>query len=101
MKETIAVILIWVGATVMNISFWVWIISLLVWKFFAVVGASTIIYPSFYFLLGGIVTFVSGIVFGSILTNKLWLNCKREFNNNVIKVWVVIYVRIVTKTFWK
>ena len=71
MKETIAVILIWVGATVMNISFWVWIISLLVWKFFAVVGASTIIYPSFYFLLGGIVTFVSGIVFGSILTNKL------------------------------
>ena len=71
MKETIAVILIWVGATVMNISFWVWIISLLVWKFFAVVGASTIIYPSFYFLLGGIVTFVAGIVFGSILTNKL------------------------------
>lgn len=71
MKETIAVILIWVGATVMNISFWVWIISLLVWKFFAVVGASTIIYPSFYFLLVGIVTFVSGIVFGSILTKKL------------------------------
>lgn len=71
MKETIAVILIWVGATIMNISFWVWIISLLVWKFFAVVGASTIIYPSFYFLLGGIVTFVAGIFFGSILTKKL------------------------------
>ena len=71
MKETIAVILIWVGATVMNIAFWVWIISLLVWKFFAVVGASTIIYPSFYLLLGGIVTFVAGIVFGSILTKKL------------------------------
>lgn len=71
MKETIAVILIWVGATVMNISFWVWLISLLVWKFFAVVGASTVIYPSFYLLLGGIITFVAGIVFGSILTNKL------------------------------
>ena len=71
MKETIAVILIWVGATVMNIAFWVWIISLLVWKFFAVVCASTIIYPSFYLLLGGIVTFVAGIVFGSILTKKL------------------------------
>ena len=71
MKETIAVILIWVGATVMNIAFWVWLISLLVWKFFAVVGASTIIYPSFYLLLGGIVTFVAGIVFGSILTKKL------------------------------
>ena len=70
MKETIAVILIWVGATVMNISFWVWIISLLVWKFFAVVGASTVIYPSFLFLVGGIVTFVAGIVFGSILTKK-------------------------------
>ena len=71
MKETIAVILIWVGATVMNIAFWVWLISLLVWTFFAVVGASTIIYPSFYLLLGGIVTFVAGIVFGSILTKKL------------------------------
>ena len=71
MKETIAVILIWLGSTVMNISFWVWIISLLVWKFFAVVGASTIIYPSFYLLLGGIVTFVAGIVFDSILTKKL------------------------------
>lgn len=71
MKETIAVILIWVGATVMNISFWVWIISLLVWKFFEVVGASTIIYPSFYFLLGGIVTFVAGIVFVSIFTRNI------------------------------
>ena len=68
MKETIAVILIWVGATVMNISFWVWIISLLVWKFFEVVGASTIIYPSFYFLLGGIVTFLVGLILGAMLT---------------------------------
>lgn len=70
MKETIAVILIWVGAIVMNISFWVWLISLLVWKIFEVVGASTIIYPSFYFLIGGIVTFVVGLIFGSMLTKK-------------------------------
>ena len=70
MKETIAVILIWVGATVMNISFWVWLISLLVWKIFEVAGASTIIYPSFYFLIGGIVTFVAGLIFGSMLTKK-------------------------------
>ena len=70
MKETIAVILIWVGATVMNISFWVWLISLLAWKFFALVGASTIIYPSFYFLIGGIITFVAGIVLGTIVTRK-------------------------------
>lgn len=70
MKETVAVILIWVGATVMNISFWVWLISLLVWKFFAVVGALTVIYPSFYFLVGGIVTFVAGIILGTIATKK-------------------------------
>ena len=70
MKETVAVILIWVGATVMNISFWVWLISLLVWKFFAVVGALTVIYPSFYFLVGGIITFLAGIILGTIATKK-------------------------------
>ena len=43
MKETVAIILIRVGATVINIAFWVWLISLLVWKFFAVAGASTVI----------------------------------------------------------
>ncbi|MDN6100838.1 MAG: hypothetical protein L0L09_11580 [Staphylococcus equorum] len=64
MKETAAVILIWVGATVMNIAFWVWLSSLLVWKFFAVVGASTVIYPSFYFLVGGVITFVVGVILG-------------------------------------
>lgn len=70
MKETIAIILIWVGATITNIAFWVWLISLLVWKMFEVVGASTIIYPSFYFLVGGIITFVLGIVLGTIATKK-------------------------------
>ena len=70
MKETVAVILIWVGATVMNISFWVWLITLLVWKFFAVVGALTVIYPSFYFLVGGIITFLAGIILGTIATKK-------------------------------
>ena len=71
MKETVAVILIWVGATVMNIAFWVWLISLLVWKFFAVVGASTVIYSSFYFLVGGIITFVIGIILGSMFTRNI------------------------------
>lgn len=71
MKETVAVILIWVGATVVNIALWVWLISLLVWKFFAVVGASTIIYPSFYFLVGGITTFVVGIILGSMFTRNI------------------------------
>lgn len=70
MKDIVAVILIWVGAGVINVAFWVWLISLLVWKFFAVVGASTIIYPSFYFLVGGIITFVLGIVLGAIATKK-------------------------------
>lgn len=70
MKEIIAVILIWIGAGIINIAFWIWLISLLVWKFFAVVGASTIIYPSFYLLVGGIITFVLGIVLGAIATKK-------------------------------
>ena len=71
MKEAVAVILIWVGAVVMNVSFWVWIISLLVWKIFEVVGASTLIYPSFYFLVGGIITFVLGMVLGAMFTRKI------------------------------
>ena len=71
MKETVAVILIWVGATMMNVSFWVWLISLLVWKFFAAVGASTVIYPSFYFLVGGIITFVVGLILGSMFTRNI------------------------------
>ena len=70
MKETVAIILIRVGATVINIAFWVWLISLLVWKFFAVAGASTVIYPSFYFLVGGIITFVVGYIFGTMLTKE-------------------------------
>lgn len=70
MKETVTVILIWVGATVMDIAFWV-LISLLVRKFFAVVGASTVIYPSFLFLVGGIITFVVGIILGSMFTRKI------------------------------
>ena len=70
MKETVAIILILVGATVMNISFWVWLISLLVWKFFAVVGASTVIYQSFYFLVGGIITFVAGLILATVLTRE-------------------------------
>ena len=71
MKETVAVILIWIGAVVMNVSFWVWLISLIIWKMFEVVGASTLIYPSFYFLVGGIITFVLGMVLGAMFTRKI------------------------------
>ena len=70
MKEAIAIVLIWVGATITNIAFWVWLISLLVWKFFAVVGASTVIYPSFWVLVGGIVTLFIGFIVGIVGTKK-------------------------------
>lgn len=70
MKEAIAIVLIWVGATITNIAFWVWLISLLVWKFFAVVGASTIIYPSFWVLVVGVVTLLIGFIIGVVGTKK-------------------------------
>lgn len=70
MKEAIAIVLIWVGATVTNIAFWVWLISLLVWKFFAVIGASTVIYPSFWALVVGIVMLLIGLLVGIIGTKK-------------------------------
>lgn len=70
MKEAIAIVLIWVGATITNIAFWVWLISLLVWKFFAVVGASTIIYPSFWVLVVGVVTLLIGFIVGIVGTKK-------------------------------
>lgn len=70
MKEAIAIALIWIGATITNIAFWVWLISLLVWKFFAVVGASTVIYPSFWVLVGGIVTLFIGFIVGIVETKK-------------------------------
>lgn len=70
MKEAIAIVLIWVGATITNIAFWVWLISLLVWKFFAVVGASTVIYPSFWVLVAGIVTLFIGFIVGIVETKK-------------------------------
>lgn len=70
MKEAIAIVLIWVGATVTNIAFWVWLISLLVWKFFAVIGASTVIYPSFWSLVAGIVMLLIGFLMGIVVTKK-------------------------------
>ena len=62
MKETIAVILIWVGATVANFAFWIWLVSLLVWKMFEVHGASTMISPSFYTMSGGAIAFIIGLL---------------------------------------
>lgn len=72
MKEVIAIILIYVGAFVTNIAFWVWLASLLIWKIFAVVGASTVIYPSFYTMIGGVISIIVGFLLGAKAISKTW-----------------------------
>lgn len=72
MKEVIAIILIYVGAFVTNIAFWVWLVSLLIWKIFAVVGASTVIYPSFYTMIGGVISIIVGFLLGAKAISKTW-----------------------------
>lgn len=72
MKEVIAIILIYVGAFVTNIAFWVWLVSLLIWKIFAVVGASTVIYPSFYTMIGGVISIIVGFLLGAKEISKTW-----------------------------
>ncbi len=51
MKETIALLMIYLGATVAGVAFWVWLGTLLIWKIFEVVGAAGIIFPAFYIMI--------------------------------------------------
>lgn len=44
MKELIIIFTAWLGAVVAVVSFWVWLSTLLSWKIFAVIGASSLIY---------------------------------------------------------
>ncbi|MFK4953618.1 hypothetical protein [Lactococcus garvieae] len=65
MKETIALLMIYLGATVATVAFWVWLATLLIWKIFEVVGAAGIIFPAFYIMVGGILALIAGFVLGT------------------------------------
>ncbi|QQB45205.1 hypothetical protein I6H59_06115 [Lactococcus garvieae] len=62
MKEFIAVIVAWLGGTVMVVSFWVWIATLLLWKIFTIVGAASFIYPAFWIMIIGAVIWLCGVI---------------------------------------
>ncbi|WP_153925017.1 hypothetical protein [Lactococcus petauri] len=64
MKETIALLMIYLGATVATVAFWVWLGTLLIWKIFEVVGAAVIIFPAFYIMIGGILALIAGCLLG-------------------------------------
>ncbi|EKF50388.1 hypothetical protein [Lactococcus garvieae] len=53
MKETIALLMIYLGATVATVAFWVWLGTLLVWKIFTIAGAASFIYPAFWIMCKG------------------------------------------------
>lgn len=67
-KEFIAVIVAWLGGTVMVVSFWVWIATLLLWKIFTIAGAASFIYPSFWIMIIGAVIWLCGVIvmFGKV-----------------------------------
>ena len=63
MRELIIIFTTWLGAFVAVISFWVWIGTLLIWKIFAVTGAGSLIYPSFWIMvLGAVVALTSPLI---------------------------------------
>ncbi|WP_285141437.1 hypothetical protein [Lactococcus petauri] len=64
MKETIALLMIYLGGAVATIAFWVWLGTLLIWKIFEVVGAAGIIFPVFYIMIGGILALIVGFLLG-------------------------------------
>ena len=70
MKELIILFTIWIGAVVAVISFWIWIGTLLIWKIFAVAGAGSLIYPSFWIMICGAVVPLAILLIGCLVTDK-------------------------------
>ncbi|MDN5652827.1 MAG: hypothetical protein L0G51_09450 [Lactococcus lactis] len=65
MKETIAILLIYLGGFFAGVAFWVWLGTLLIWKIFEVAGAATIIFPAFYIMVWGIFALITGFIIGT------------------------------------
>lgn len=75
MKETIAILMIYLGALAAGVAFWVWLGTLLIWKIFEVAGAATIIFPAFYIMVGVIIALIAGMIVG---THGEWYEIKLE-----------------------
>ena len=70
MKNFIFLFTMWLGAVVAVVSFWVWLGTLLIWKIFAVTGAGSLIYPSFWIMICGAVVTLTSLVIVSLITTK-------------------------------
>ena len=70
MKELIILFTILIGAVVAVISFWIWIGTLLIWKIFAVEGAGSLIYPSFWVMVCGEVVTLTSLLIGYLFVAK-------------------------------
>ena len=68
MKNFIFLFTMWLGAVVAVISFWVWLGTLLIWKIFAVTGAGSLIYPSFWIMILGAVVALTSLLIGYLVT---------------------------------
>ena len=70
MKNFIFLFTMWLGTVVAVISFWVWLGTLLIWKIFAVTGASSLIYPSFWVMILGAVVPLAILLIDCLVTDK-------------------------------
>ena len=70
MKNFIILFTMWLGAVVAVISFWVWLGTLLIWKIFAVTGAGSLIYPSFWIMICGAVVTLTSLLIGYLFVTK-------------------------------
>ena len=68
MSEFIILFTVWLGTVVAVVSFWVWLGTLLIWKIFAVIGASSLIYPSFWIMILGAVVALTSLLIGYLVT---------------------------------
>lgn len=70
MKNFIILFIMWLGAVVAVVSFWVWLGTLLIWKIFAVAGAGSLIYPSFWIMVCSAVVVLTSLIIGCLITTK-------------------------------
>ena len=70
MKNFIFLFTMWLGIVAAVISFWVWLGTLLIWKIFAVTGAGSLIYPSFWIMVCGAVVVLTSLLIGYLFVAK-------------------------------
>lgn len=70
MRNFIFLFTMWLDTVVSVVSFWVWLGTLLIWKIFAVTGASSLIYPSFWIMVCGAVVTLTSLLIGYLFVAK-------------------------------